>query len=72
MPYKFISLTYCLHFDLHLNTTGQLQFHKCINGFGGGTVNIEEPFVGTQLKLLPGFFIDERRPVHRKNPFVGG
>ncbi len=47
--------------DFHLDTAGELELHQRVDGFGRGTVDIQQPLVGTKLKLLTGFLVHEGR-----------
>lgn len=59
------------HFDFNFNATGQLEFHKGVDGLG--TIvdfDVHQTSVRAQFELLARLLVDESRTVDSKNLFV--
>jgi hypothetical protein len=59
-----------LDFDFYVNTTGQFELHQRVYRFSTAAVDIDQPLVGTQLKLFPRLFINVGRPKYGVDFFV--
>ena len=53
-----------LEFDLHINSSGQIELHERIHGLLGGFQNVEQALVGSDFELLPRFLVHMRRSEH--------
>jgi len=53
-----------LEFNLHIDSSGQIEFHEGIHGLLGGFQNVEQTFVRPDFELLPRFLVDMRRSEH--------
>ncbi len=60
-----------LYLDFHFYAIGKFQLHQGVDRFGCSAVNVEQPFIGAELKLFSGFFVDKRTPKHSVNLTVG-
>jgi len=53
-----------LEFDLHINSSGQIELHERIHRLLGGLQNVEQAFVRPDFELLSRFLVDVRRSEH--------
>jgi len=53
-----------LEFDLHINSSGQIELHERIHRLLGGLQNVEQAFVRPNFELLSRFLVDVRRSEH--------
>ena len=60
------------HFDLNLDTGGELELHEGVDSLGIAVIDVEEPAVGIKLKLLAGLLVNEGRAVDCEDLLVGG
>ena len=61
-----------LHLDFYFNTARQFELHEGIDGLGVGAIDVDEPLVGRNLKLLTALLVDEGRAVHRDDALTSG
>lgn len=61
-----------LHLDFYFNTARQFELHEGIDGLGVGAIDVDETFVGRNLKLLTALLVDEGRAVHRDDALTSG
>jgi hypothetical protein len=54
-----------LEFNLHIDPSGQLKLHQCIDGLLGWLQDVEKSLVGANFKLFARLFVDVRRAQHR-------
>lgn len=55
-----------LQLYLHIHTGRDVELAERVDGLLGRLQNIEEPFVGADLELISGFFIDVGRAIDGK------
>ena len=61
----YLSLIFPERFDLYIDASRQIQFHQRVHGVLGRFQNVEEPFVSSDLKLLPRLLVNVRRTENR-------
>ena len=64
--YRVSPLTFSERFNLNVNARRQIELHQSIDRLLRGLENIEQPLVRPNLKLLPRFLVDMRRPQNRR------
>src|SRR5271163_2125474 len=52
-----------LELDFDVDTGGQIELHKSIDGLRGRVDNVEKTLVGAHLELLAALLVDVRRTV---------
>lgn len=43
--------------DLHIHAGGKIELHEPVDGLRGQVLDVYQPLVGAQLKLLPGVLV---------------
>ena len=53
-----------LEFNLHINSSGQIELHERVHRLLGWFQNVEQAFVRPDFELLSRFLVDVRRSEH--------
>ena len=59
--------------DLDVDPGGEVELHELVDGLRRQVLDVYQPLVGADLKLLAGVLVDVGRPQHREDaPPAGG
>lgn len=61
-----------LQFDFDVDSAGQIQFCKTVDGLGIGTVNVNQTFVSAKFELFTSVLVLVRSTQHRHYFLFGG